>query len=185
MPLIYGEGREAFMRLQLEILKKIDDDSIFAWTSKQKSSGLLADWPSAFADSGNIVQFTFPDDRTLWLPPTMTSIGLEMRGRYLRDDPHQQAVDKKHNVHSISTAYASGSGCAMAMHCGPCLPNAPPVTQVLKRGQSGQALVIFLVRFGPSWQRVKCDRLEFDSYALYEPAELNAYAIYYVPQDGV
>ena len=31
MPLLYGEGSKAFMRLQLEIIKVSDDDSIFAW----------------------------------------------------------------------------------------------------------------------------------------------------------
>ena len=31
MPLLYGEGEKAFMRLQEEIIKKRPDDSIFAW----------------------------------------------------------------------------------------------------------------------------------------------------------
>jgi hypothetical protein len=32
MPLLYGEGaHRAFRRLQLEIIKKSDDESIFAW----------------------------------------------------------------------------------------------------------------------------------------------------------
>lgn len=31
MPLLYGEGEKAFMRLQLEIIKKSPDESIFAW----------------------------------------------------------------------------------------------------------------------------------------------------------
>jgi hypothetical protein len=30
MPLLYGEGPNAFLRLQLEILNKTDDHSIFA-----------------------------------------------------------------------------------------------------------------------------------------------------------
>ena len=30
MPLLYGEGRHAFVRLQEEILKNTDDDSILA-----------------------------------------------------------------------------------------------------------------------------------------------------------
>jgi hypothetical protein len=32
MPPLYGEGQKAFMRLQLEILRMTDDESIFAWT---------------------------------------------------------------------------------------------------------------------------------------------------------
>ncbi len=31
MPLLYGEGQKAFQRLQVEIVRNFDDDSIFAW----------------------------------------------------------------------------------------------------------------------------------------------------------
>ncbi|KAM0801607.1 heterokaryon incompatibility protein-domain-containing protein, partial [Usnea florida] len=31
LPLLYGEGAKAFMRLQLEVIQQSDDDSIFAW----------------------------------------------------------------------------------------------------------------------------------------------------------
>lgn len=51
MPLLYGEGqKKAFRRLQEEIIKSTDDDSIFAWTSETTSgiSGLLAASPEAF-----------------------------------------------------------------------------------------------------------------------------------------
>lgn len=52
MPLIYGEGFEAFLRLQTEIIKINDDESIFGWTnSKCSQSGLLASHPRCFADS--------------------------------------------------------------------------------------------------------------------------------------
>jgi hypothetical protein len=55
MPPLYGEGEKSFVRLQLEILKTSDDESIFAWDAKQKySSGLLATTPKYFMDLGNI-----------------------------------------------------------------------------------------------------------------------------------
>ena len=57
MPLLYGEGRKAFLRLELEIIKKLDDESIFAWTSPNalnNSSGLFALWPDSFADSADV-----------------------------------------------------------------------------------------------------------------------------------
>jgi hypothetical protein len=38
MPLLYGEGPRAFMRLQEEIMKISDDQSIFAWTSTDNQS---------------------------------------------------------------------------------------------------------------------------------------------------
>jgi len=41
MPLLYGEGDRAFRRLQEEIIRKIDDDSILAWSLSPKTA-----WPS-------------------------------------------------------------------------------------------------------------------------------------------
>ncbi|KAG7293927.1 hypothetical protein NEMBOFW57_003988 [Staphylotrichum longicolle] len=53
MPLLYGEGDRAFLRLQQEILKASDDMSIFCWTDPDASfatySGLLARSPLHFA----------------------------------------------------------------------------------------------------------------------------------------
>lgn len=47
IPMLYGEGEKAFERLQLEIIKTSDDQSIFAWTRDQHRSlsGLLAKSP--------------------------------------------------------------------------------------------------------------------------------------------
>ncbi len=56
MPLIYGEGEMAFIRLQEEIMKISDDHSIFAWKSNgQNHGGLLATSPDAFKESADIV----------------------------------------------------------------------------------------------------------------------------------
>ena len=55
MPLLYAEGAEnAFFRLQVEIMKASDDESLFAWTFDQPCSGMLAAQPSFFAHSGGI-----------------------------------------------------------------------------------------------------------------------------------
>lgn len=54
MPLLYGEGPKAFIRLQEEILRQSDDHTLFAWRSAPEStirgtaSGLLADHPRNF-----------------------------------------------------------------------------------------------------------------------------------------
>lgn len=78
MPLLYGEREKAFFRLQLEIIKNIDDESIFAWTSKEREiSGMLAHWPSDFAESDNIRTFAIsPQHRVPWV---WSSKGLEVR----------------------------------------------------------------------------------------------------------
>jgi hypothetical protein len=59
MPPLYGEGAtRAFERLQLEILSKSDDESLFAWQQRgpriSYTQGLLASSPSDFRDSGEI-----------------------------------------------------------------------------------------------------------------------------------
>jgi hypothetical protein len=56
MPILYGEGLAgAFHRLQLEILQRTPDQSIFAWkdvaASEDTRSGLLAPSPACFIDS--------------------------------------------------------------------------------------------------------------------------------------
>ena len=61
MPLLYGEGARAFAKLQEEILKTSDDESIFAWKSdyhgpiSPERSGILAQSPSNFRNSSLIV----------------------------------------------------------------------------------------------------------------------------------
>jgi ankyrin repeat protein len=57
MPLLYGEGERAFIRLQEEIMKISDDHSLFAWKSSDIRGGLLATSPDAFIGSSNIVQY--------------------------------------------------------------------------------------------------------------------------------
>ena len=63
MPLLYGEGaKKAFFRLQQEIMKISDDESLFAWTRPQAASLLhpytafLASEPSCFAEAVNVVR---------------------------------------------------------------------------------------------------------------------------------
>jgi len=59
MPMLYGEGNRAFIRLQEEIVKQYDDQTIFAWRVNPDNAayayGLFADSPEAFSDSANMV----------------------------------------------------------------------------------------------------------------------------------
>ena len=61
MPMLYGEGEKSFIRLQEEIMKDSDDQSIFAWidpTAPESSHrGLLAIKPAHFINSGNILPY--------------------------------------------------------------------------------------------------------------------------------
>jgi len=59
MPLLYGEGDKAFLRLQEEIINKTRDQTIFCWTDSSASDstyrGLLARSPQEFQQASNIV----------------------------------------------------------------------------------------------------------------------------------
>lgn len=57
MPLLYGEGEQAFQRLQEEIVKITDDETIFAWKAETST---FATWRSLFARSP--VEFTQSGD---------------------------------------------------------------------------------------------------------------------------
>ena len=81
MPLLYGEGiKKAFMRLQYELLQARDDDeSLFAWEDLDlMHSGMLAQSPAAFQNSGDIVPFVNFDRFTR--PPKVTRRLLLMNG---------------------------------------------------------------------------------------------------------
>jgi len=77
MPMLYGEGARAFIRLQEEIMKVSDDETLFAWTNPEASPdsehGLLATSPAFFADSGSYVPYFDPRASA---PYAMTNQGL-------------------------------------------------------------------------------------------------------------
>jgi hypothetical protein len=61
MPMLYGEGQKAFLRLQEEIMKLSDDQSLFAWAnldaSPESYHGLLAKSPLDFAYSKSVLPY--------------------------------------------------------------------------------------------------------------------------------
>lgn len=60
MPLLYGEGRKAFFRLQQAIMQRTEDQSLFAWSypddehSHTLVSGMMAPSPQYFKSSSQI-----------------------------------------------------------------------------------------------------------------------------------
>jgi len=83
MPLLYGEGKKAFVRLQEEIMKTSADQTLFAWGYKDhdlqdsnrrslKPYSPFATKPAAFRDSGDFV----PDE----LDESMTTYAMTNRG---------------------------------------------------------------------------------------------------------
>lgn len=83
MPLLYGEGPKAFIRLQEEIIKQTPDQTIFCWTrdSSVPSNwlGMLAPNPRVFANSGGFRRISYLEDlyrdASIW---TITNRGLSI-----------------------------------------------------------------------------------------------------------
>ncbi|THU85931.1 HET-domain-containing protein, partial [Dendrothele bispora CBS 962.96] len=79
MPTLYGEGGpNAFMRLQQEIIRKSDDQSIFAWTAPGYECGPFASSPSAFSYTGDVQVWNPGESEELQSPYTMTNLGLRI-----------------------------------------------------------------------------------------------------------
>jgi hypothetical protein len=75
MPMLYGEGgKNAFRRLQKEILQTSADQTLFAWRGNYLSSGLLANSPADFANTPRLSMWA-PD---LLEPFSMTNLGLSI-----------------------------------------------------------------------------------------------------------
>ncbi|KAG9383932.1 HET domain-containing protein [Pyrenophora tritici-repentis] len=80
MPLLYGEGPKAFLRLQQEIMKQTDDQTLFAWkigfeAMKDDICRPLASHPSKFRGAGSLIPTR---DSGLQSPFSMTNKGLRI-----------------------------------------------------------------------------------------------------------
>lgn len=79
IPLLYGEGKKAFIRLQETILAKDDDHSIFAWYDDNAKvgelTGLLAESPKLFESVKNMDLDVPNDTRFTGIPSAVTAWG--------------------------------------------------------------------------------------------------------------
>jgi hypothetical protein len=78
MPLLYGEGKKAFIRLQEEILKETNDQSLIAWGFNSEQpliETVIAKSPKAFLGCEEIIPFPGTAGRQ---PYTMTNRGLRI-----------------------------------------------------------------------------------------------------------
>jgi hypothetical protein len=87
MPLIYGEGEKAFLRLQEEIMKDSEDQSLFAWGPppstidgnagfRRNRTSIFAQHPVQYANSSSIrasCLTDYPDE-----PYRLTNIGVQI-----------------------------------------------------------------------------------------------------------
>ncbi|KAF7622997.1 hypothetical protein AFLA_010310 [Aspergillus flavus NRRL3357] len=80
MPLLYGEGEKAFIRLQEEIMRESADQTLFAWGARESfdrsATGLLARSPADFKHSGDFVPFYFSKKDSA--PFSITNRGIKL-----------------------------------------------------------------------------------------------------------
>ncbi|KAH8719377.1 hypothetical protein GQ44DRAFT_366548 [Phaeosphaeriaceae sp. PMI808] len=84
IPLLYGEGERAFIRLQEEIMKISDDHSLFAWESFGPHGGLLATSPAAFLKSNKIIPLDSSSNLSGAI--TVNNKGIHLKLRFMDTD---------------------------------------------------------------------------------------------------
>ncbi len=149
MPLLYGEGPKAFQRLQEEIIKRSDDQTIFAFELKthrtNSDSGstvmdslnpghYLASSPFSFADSGDIEPM--PHDPSRIESTVITNLGLQIHLPIL--PTRQRANDKdsdaqQHQIALLNCRRASdGSYIGMMISSGEFTDSRPEVSKSMR-----------------------------------------------------
>jgi hypothetical protein len=97
MPMLYGEGAKAFLRLQEEIMKHSDDQSLFAWTDPAaylgEYKGLLASSPQYFEKSGDIVRYSSDWDHNSPFSMSNKGLRIDIHLTRWRDDVYVAALD--------------------------------------------------------------------------------------------
>ena len=74
MPLLYGEQGNAFRRLQEELVRRSDDQSVLAFDNRDNSDLFLATNPFDWSDSGSVIPCKGPSSITY----SITNRGLEL-----------------------------------------------------------------------------------------------------------
>ncbi|KAF1927545.1 uncharacterized protein M421DRAFT_421387 [Didymella exigua CBS 183.55] len=112
MPLLYGEGKKAFIRLQEEILKTTDDYSLFGWRAHESTlstyRGLLARSPTEFRDC----HFFEREESISTFPVNPTPIGLHIQLEFL---PHPS--DKTRILALIRASNPLNQRLAISLKC--------------------------------------------------------------------
>ncbi|KAL9046038.1 MAG: hypothetical protein Q9214_001032 [Letrouitia sp. 1 TL-2023] len=153
MPIQYGEGQNAFIRLQKVLLTETPDESIFSWTKEGiKSHGLLASSPDYFESSRAV---TIKPKRCKPRPPyRLTNQGLEWPfPNFFLDVQHGAdwnnlvAMSRKHITITLNSwqTEQSKENHGLMKHLG-LEKYKNTITIHLRKSKNGQ------------WQRVDCDK---------------------------
>jgi hypothetical protein len=117
MPMLYGEGERAFQRLQEELIRKSNDQSIFAWTGLASShggilagssqGGILASSPENFASVLQLAQYEDIERRR---PASVTSEGVEIEVTLTTWAPGVYLALFNFRLHNVANPYLRQCG---------------------------------------------------------------------------
>ncbi|EHA50667.1 HET domain-containing protein [Pyricularia oryzae 70-15] len=163
MPLLYGEGDRAFIRLQEEIMKDSDDQSLFAWglgislddRDQGNGGGLFATSPEAF-QRGSSISFWGQLSATKPTHHFMTNKGLRIELPILAEGPDNETAyaildcisDNKFVAIPISRAYHNDvfqrtRGCAPRTVSRKTRKRAVDKLLYLQKGLPGSSLTMY------------------------------------------
>ncbi|KAK4952179.1 hypothetical protein LTR10_010101 [Elasticomyces elasticus] len=112
MPLLYGEGDKAFLRLQEAIIRQSNDVSILAWrldTLADSHSSVLARQPSDFSGSGNVKESMLPGVQVeCILSHKINNKGLAITHRYVY--PECNTTHRSIPLHCMNIPQAGNQG---------------------------------------------------------------------------
>ena len=142
MPLVYGEGKMAFFRLQREILANSDDESIFGWLpdgvqDDDEAFGMLAESTRDFRHSQRITRIKMSPERRM--PYALTNKGLEFQLGY------SQKYEAEYQTRILGPDQAI-------------IPLACLRTTERHGKRKERTVAIFLSRIDGAWYRINCSR---------------------------
>ena len=180
MPLLYGEGKDAFFRFQLEILRNSDDESMFAWRADRQLHGLLAESARDFATASNIQKLELaPEQRLPW---AWTNKGLELRIAD-RTKPNNHDPMPPGNLEQIVYLGCYIEGGSRSNEDDTVSPWLQSIQS--RNHQQHSYIAISIRRFGNAWFRMRCGGFYLDAGFQSISRSLKAplvYKYYYVPR---
>ncbi|KAL8895157.1 MAG: hypothetical protein Q9207_008283 [Kuettlingeria erythrocarpa] len=141
MPLLYGEGKKAFTRLQHEIARSLDDESLFAWSSDDVQCGMFAPNIRVFAGCGAIRSLLQPN-RYRVTPRQASTI--TNRGLHLEALPRRLPASSLHGSASMPQEVLKYDYALLPLNCARKGSESKPFTIILQRISHNQ-----YVRFLP------------------------------------
>jgi Heterokaryon incompatibility protein (HET) len=121
MPLLYGEGNKAFIRLQEEILKTANDHSILAWGFSE-SRPFIMDFGSSFMDGEVLPHYLAPSPQFFRYSASIDSVGTDFYGEFSKDCTQMAVVTPNGLritlpvIHLTSVKAVALIGCASLEH---------------------------------------------------------------------